>query len=237
MKCRLVTVVSLSAVVLTALVGLLGPGRSDWTPGSAAGPIYRLVIPGIAANPPAGPTVTTSRNVIVSVALDINEPALVGSGTTVVRIRATANGPLPGQFDPPVTVPVSVTITTHPSDVCSWVPNVTSPNATLTYSQPQGSDLKLHLNFSNFEWYYQVICPGAQPIRFPAGSVNESVTGWLALIFPGLGGPGGATIDTPVASGGQDCVKRTGLESNTNTFGAGAIHVYVTQPPCLVAVP
>ncbi len=64
--------------------------------------------------------------------------------------------------------------------------------------------------------------------------MNESLTGWLGLIFAGIGAPAGATIDTPVPSGGQDCVKCKGLESNTNSFGDGPVTVWVTQPPCLL---
>lgn len=222
------------AVLLVAGASLAAlPILRSENPSSAAGLVRRVTIPGIARD--ENPPVTSgNRQVLVSIELDIHEPAMVGGGFTVVSIRANANGPLPGQFDPPVTVPVTATITTHSPDVCSWNPTVINTNLTMTYSQPQGSDLRLQFRMSPFEWFYMVECPGADPIRFPAGAVNESITGWMNLVL-GVGGPGGATIDTPVSSGGQECVKRKGLVSNTNVFGAGAIHVWVTQPPCLIA--
>ena len=225
-----VSVVIAAGVLAVAFAAWHSPPES-----SAAGPVHRVVIPGIAMD--AVPVVSSTRDVVVAVELDILEPALVGGGQTLVRIRATAHGPLPGQFDPPVTVSGPVTISTHPADVCGWNVVVDQPVFTMTYSQPQGSDLRLHLNFNGPQWHYEVQCPGGAPvIRFPAGGVNESVAGWLGLIFAGQGGPGGATIDTPVPTGGQSCVKRKGLVSNTNVFGAGAVTVWVTQPPCLIAL-
>jgi hypothetical protein len=225
----------LSAIL--AVFGIVGVVGAVWrsTDGSAAapGPTTRLVIPGIARD---SGLVESTRQVILSVSLSINEPALVGGGTTVIAIAANANGPLPGQTDPPVTVPVTLTITSHPGDVCSWAPTVASSNLTVTYSQPAGSQLRLHFNFSPFEWYYLVTCPG-QVVRFPAAPVNESLTGWLGLVFLGLGGPAGMTIDTPVTSDTlTSCVKRKGTVTNTNQFGSGEIVVLVTAPPCLIPV-
>lgn len=231
MRTSVVRIAGIAALLIAgASLAALPILRSE-NPSSAAGLVRRVTIPGIARD--ENPPVTSgNRHVLVTIEMDIHEPALLGSGFTIVSIRATANGPLPGQFDPPVTVPVSASITTHSADICAWSPTVINTNLTMTYSQPQGSDLRLQFGLSPFEWFYMVECPG-QTIRFPAGAVNESITGWMNLVL-GMGGPGGATIDTPVSTGGQECVKRRGLVSNTNAFGAGAIHVWVTQSPCLV---
>jgi hypothetical protein len=222
-------VVFLVAAALLAGAYTLWISRADT---SAAGPVRKTIIPAIAMDSVA-PT-TSSRDVIVSVRLLINEPAFVTGAFTEVEVAAVARGPLPGPLDPPVTVSAWMQITTHPGDVCAWGAWVNG-NLSMTYSQPQGSNLQLQMNFSGAEWYYRVECP-AETIRFPAGNVNESLTGWLGLIFPGLGGPTGAVIDTPPHTGGlglPECVKRVGHKVGAGFGGQGEIIVLVTQPPCM----
>ncbi len=94
------------------------------------------------------------------------------------------------------------------------------------------------MNFAGAEWHFEVVCPG-KTIRFSAGSVNESLTGWLGLIFPGLGGPNGAIIETPAgrANGDPACVKRNAFMHGTGFGGEAALAVKVTAVPCLIEAP
>lgn len=123
-------------------------------------------------------------------------------------------------------------------DICDWEPAV-YPGLTMTYSQPQGSSLQLKMKFSGGEWFYNVKC-GGEKIRFPAGTVNESLNGWLGLIFSNLSGPEGAVIDTPPHTGGNTglpaCVRRLAIKVGSAFGGQGEIIVLVTEPPCMVEI-
>lgn len=228
-----------SSLAVVAAVALVAVAYSLWSSqdaGSAAGPLRRVIIPGVASDTVP---VTTTRQVVVHVELEIKQPSFKAGATTLIEVRATAHGPLPGPSDPPVTVPAHFEISTHPGDACAWDP-VVNGNVTLTYSQPQGSNLQIKLNFSGAEWYYQVEC-GGETIRFPHGSTNESLTGWLGLIVPGLYDPAlrGAIIDTPPGRGSSDpdCIKRTGFRQGTGFGGKALIWVFVTDVPCLIEAP
>lgn len=228
-------VLGLAALVASTLVGIGVAAWSTQDHGSAAGPVRKTVIPAIAMD--SVPPVTSTRDVIVQVRLLINEPAFTPGAITRVEVDAVARGPLPGPGDPPVVASGWMQITTHSGDACAWGAWVNG-NLTVTYSQPQSANLQLKVNFSGAEWYYQVEC-GNETIRFPAGNVDESLTGWIGLIFPGLGGPGGTVIETPAYSGGivgmPDCVKRFAAKHGASFGGRGEILVIVTAPPCMAS--
>jgi hypothetical protein len=221
-----------------AIAALAAASYATWVShdngAEAAGPTRRLIVPAVASD--SLPTSAGTLEVVVIVELLIHEPALTAGGATEVEVRAIGHGPLPLQGGPSVTVPVSFEITTHPGDVCAWNPDL-DRSATLTYFQPPGAGMEFQLNFFGGVWHYEVICPGElKPTRFPAGDVNESLTGSLVLL--GIGQPQGTVVSAPAGRGLSDpaCVKRKGVRQGSNILGEGVAAVFVNEVPCAIEV-
>jgi len=208
--------------------------------GDAAGVLTnrRIIIPGIAMDTQLHSS--SAGSVVVSVEMSRNEPALTGSGTTLINLSSSASGPLPAPGGPAVTAPASLSIGTHPGDICAWNIEGSSGSLVVTYSRLPVSGIRLTFGVaSDISWYYMVQCPGpVPPVRFPVAPVNESFGGWLGLILQGIAG-GGATIDVPVVTDPNDAFygKCRGKLENTNAFGTVAIGVTVTDVSCKLPTP
>jgi hypothetical protein len=180
---------------------------------------------------------SAERAVTIHIELVANEGAVVAGGVVPVNIFATVSGPLPAQSGQPETYIGSITVTPHvPRDaLCGWTREFADDDLRIQISQPAGSGLSVQAGVTfNPSWHYNVACPGGAQIRYPAGSAEVSLGGYLALIFPGQAGVTGTLIATPVYSGTPDCVRRYGEITGSNEFGTGKIRVYVHEPNCLL---
>jgi hypothetical protein len=234
------------ALLLLVVVGVLGSVYALKERASAQPRMFTVHVPNVSRNvaPTPVPTVgSADREVLLEIHMDANELSLEEAGVVAVTIDADATARLPGRFDPPVTATGHVTVfLPHPVDSvgCTWTRVFANPEFKMTISQPGGADLSLLVNLSGPEWHYDVVCPTADggeiQVRVPKFG-EESITGFLGLMFPGRGGPGGVVIQTPVYTGVPACVRRMAVEQGMHPiFGSATVTVWVYEPPCLVPV-
>jgi hypothetical protein len=226
--------------MVAVTVATLGYGVWESHTGDAAGILNRrLIIPGLAMDSQVQ-TLPANGSVVITVDMERNEPALTGGGTTTIGLAASASGPLPAASSAAVPVSASVSIVTHPGDLCAWNIEYVSGNLVLNYSRAPVSGVRLTFGVvTDIAWYYSVQCPGpTPPIRFPAGSINESVGGWLGLVLPGTAGQG-LTIDVPVVTDPTNVFfgRCRGDLEKANEFGTVTIHVTVEDASCKLPAP
>ena len=199
--------------------------------------IRRGIIPAVAADSAPGPAPTSTpappAAPILSVRINMvaNELSYSGAGAVVpIEFRTLIEGPVPS--GPQVTYLAGAIVEAHPADLCSWGPEFVTTALQMKASRqisPIPPKQEVVISFEGPVWHFNVSCPGKE-LRVPAFA-EESLTGWLGLIFGG-GSPAGVAVETPNYSGSPSCLHNRGVVRRSNQWGSVTIVVDILTPPC-----
>lgn len=213
-------------------------------PARAAGK-WKLIVPGVAADsarPPAPtptPVFDSERWVRVEIRIRALELAATGTGTLPVLIHATAEAPVRGALDAPVTVTGDFTITPEGTDAvgCTWTRTDASSDFKMTVHYNPAGNLDVLLGLVSPEWHYTVTCPGAGVVTRSPAFGEEGLHLFLRdLMQPYLTNevPNGVRLPTLVsdaASGLGPCIKRSAYFKHSGIQANPAeVAVWVFQP-------
>lgn len=175
------------------------------------------------------PTYDTERWVMIAITMTVWELGVTDTGTSPVRIFATARARLPTVLEGPVTVTGTVTLAPYENrpDDCVWTRTVTNPNFKMTVYH--SGDLSVLVGGDGPEWYYMIQCDEDPPVR------SAQVPFFLLLesaLLP-YRTTEGVRLPTAVYTGyysGSGCLKRSAQIQGSSVNADVEVDVWVYQP-------
>lgn len=163
----------------------------------------------------------------MSIKLDVDalEDSIESTGLVAVNIRASGDAPFAA------VTRLTLSVAGHPVDAagCVWPRSFADPNLYVTVVNINSGG-ELLVVFQGATWHYQVQCPDAEPIRFPAFGEIPLVDYFLGYQFAAFRGAGGLVFNPQFIPAPPSCIKRQGVFQGSSFNGLSTLWITVYDP-------